>query len=880
MNRFVSLLLTAWLFFAATSAGEAAPIAAVIVAAVGLTGVAAQVATAVIGIGLSVGASAILSALFTPDTPTVIAHSGVKADVSFGGKHYHEFAFGLAATKGQYIFGNTSGTNNARLDQVYVLSTGWCESLERLFVNGEECALTQVGSGTGWIKYAVTLPDDGGTRRLWVTFWDGRPDQVANPTLIASANPTGRWTAQHIGAGACYAHVEGDYVASIESFRSILGGNALLFEFKGLRLYDWRKDSTAGGTGLHRWSDPATHEWDDNPAVAKYNFERGIHINGELAGGMGVASYDLLTDLYTAAANVCDEAVSLDGGGTEKRYRLSLIASEGAEHIDAIDAMVAAMAGMRVERQGMFGVLAGAAQLPVATITDDELIADAPVRFTAKRRRTELFNEVYGQFSDPENLWDGSDIAPVIGDAAVKTADGDEIRPVNRDLYQVTSGTQAQRLLRVAFRQNRRQATATITIGEEGIKYEVGDWIDWRGRSWVIIGHSHDLEQDTVTLGLTETHADVFAWGSGDESPVPVPPTPPGSNPRPSNVSGLALQPTAINGADDQEVPAISISWDDVTDETITSVVIDYKRSGADDSTAQRVISNRPASGSWTGIVVSAGVLAATDYEVRSTITTFPARTVTYSNWLAITTSSTYTVPSARSVYDAVAGEVPAAEIIAAPETARQVRDSLEPLPEGTGVAYDVMTHVEDLAEAAAAQLARIEALRAKTAAAAASIVRLDQVQAAGQSALAQSLLDVSTTVEEANASVSILAESIDGISARYLLAVQVANVTGGLAITGMQKADGSGEIAFNVVADKFVIVNPADDSESGAPFIFQDGQLYVAQAVIPQLSADKIDTTELSAIVANLGTVTAGKLESPDGEFLIDLTNKRIVIQ
>jgi hypothetical protein len=42
---------------------------------------------------------------------------------------------------------------------------------------------------------------------------------------------------------------------------------------------------------------------------------------------------------------------------------------------------------------------------------------------------------------------------------------------------------------------------------------------------------------------------------------------------------------------------------------------------------------------------------------------------------------------------------------------------------------------------------------------------------------------------------------------------------------------------------------------------------------------AGKISTTNLASINANLGTVTAGKMESPDGQFVIDLTNKFISI-
>jgi len=44
-------------------------------------------------------------------------------------------------------------------------------------------------------------------------------------------------------------------------------------------------------------------------------------------------------------------------------------------------------------------------------------------------------------------------------------------------------------------------------------------------------------------------------------------------------------------------------------------------------------------------------------------------------------------------------------------------------------------------------------------------------------------------------------------------------------------------------------------------------------------ITAGKIQTTTLSAIATNVGTVTAGTLQSTDGNFVIDLTNKTITI-
>lgn len=47
----------------------------------------------------------------------------------------------------------------------------------------------------------------------------------------------------------------------------------------------------------------------------------------------------------------------------------------------------------------------------------------------------------------------------------------------------------------------------------------------------------------------------------------------------------------------------------------------------------------------------------------------------------------------------------------------------------------------------------------------------------------------------------------------------------------------------------------------------------------IKALSADKISTTSLSAFSANLGRVTAGRMESASGQFVVDLTNEFVEV-
>ena len=85
------------------------------------------------------------------------------------------------------------------------------------------------------------------------------------------------------------------------------------------------------------------------------------------------------------------------------------------------------------------------------------------------------------------------------------------------------------------------------------------------------------------------------------------------------------------------------------------------------------------------------------------------------------------------------------------------------------------------------------------------------------------------------------------------------------------------------VNGDRFIIKDAAGTVEAyiynGSAWVVQadfiDGDLMVAGTI----TSDKLNVTSLSAVTADMGTLTAGKLQSTDGKFKIDLTNKEILI-
>lgn len=634
MRRILALALLALL--AGSSPAAADPISLAIGALVTSIGsIGATVGAFVTGLGvlgkalISIGLSLALSfvsSLFRPKPKQ--AEGGVQSQIQIGGDVPRSAIFGKQATAGHIVYVNTSGSSNAVLEMVFAIGDSRHEGVSRVWVNGKEAGLTQPGADPYYVV-------DGFDGKLTLTFVPGTVDQSALASLVSSANPSGRWSTDHTLTGIAYI------VARLQYDEKVFpnGVPQLLFEMEGLRLYDPRFDSTNGGTGAQRWDDPTTWVYSENPAVQLYNYQRGIFLNGERVLGMGLPASDLNTASYVAAANICDESVSLAGGGTEPRYRCGFIVSDGMQHSEVIDRFVEAMGGVIAERAGLYTVFAGVAQTSVVTITDGDLVLGRPRTFSAKKSRTERVNAVFGTYSNPDEQW--KPVAfPAFTSDTFEADDGGERLAVNLDLAQVFSVTQAQRLAMIQRRLGRLQGTAEISLPFAYIRLEAGDWITWQSnrfgftKVWQVASARIEADQ-SIRLSLREIATSVFSWISGDDELEVVQP---GITPdRPPLIGALGsfdAAPVTIDGDNGSADPAFRATWDPIEDETVTAVIIEYRIGGSGEPRQARSINRL---GGFA--VIADGIQPNTAYQARGTIETTPARATTWSDWLAFSTA-------------------------------------------------------------------------------------------------------------------------------------------------------------------------------------------------------------------------------------------------
>jgi predicted phage tail protein len=177
----------------------------------------------------------------------------------------------------------------------------------------------------------------------------------------------------------------------------------------------------------------------------------------------------------------------------------------------------------------------------------------------------------------------------------------------------------------------------------------------------------------------------------------------------------------------------------------------------------------------------------------------------------------------------------------------------------------------------------QIETISAQLGNALAAIVTETTARTNADNALAAVDQTLTTALNGNIAQVNILAASIDGIEGRFGVAI---NTNG--QVVGLIQLDGSAAGSnFTVVADKFQVAQP--DAAGGTPVpvftianVGGTNKLVLRGDMIADgtITTAKLVASALSAITANLGTITAGILQSADGKFVINLNTKQIRIE
>lgn len=802
-------------------------ISAFLVTAAGLTGTAAVVGQAVVGLGLSLGLG-YLARRTQPQQSTQVR--GMSLSLRAEVNEPREILFGRVATGGSLKYWNTYGPNGNDYVQLwFVIADHECDALEQLYVDGKAVTLQSAISNSNVSGQPVAQYPG----RMWVKFHSGAAGQTADADLVAKSG--GAWPSAYRGAGLCSVRVT--MRADPEVYKT--GRPTFRFVVRGAKLYDARKDTTAGGSGSHRYVTPSTHEWTDNPWVASYHYRRGFFVEGQRLGGMNTSVLSLPIGTWAAAMNASDETVGLKGGGNEKRYRANATVAVSSDHRSVLREFISSSAGVEVDSGGYLKPYAGVAQSPVMTITDDDMIVDGEFVYTPKLSRSQLINAVFGSFHDPAQAYEPNALPPRISPDD-EEADGGIQLSDHYALAYVTSGTQGQRICEILRRKGRFQRRLQMKLRSRFCVLEAGDWVTVSSERLGFEDLTFEVEQAaygsdlTTTVVLKETSSSIYSWTAASDELDPTNPLPvPAGGATFTTVAGIAVANAVQPGGGGAQKPALLITWTPVTDATVVDLTLEYRKAGDTVAVSKPIID--PAAGIH---VVFEGIQGGIEYEARLLPNTLPKRATVWTAWTSTGDSSDAEIVAAAGIAYAVPPETISLEMLAL-----QVRRELALVTATAAVNNSVQSglneavrQAQQTAQAAlGAVLNNTMALRAIRATSGANAIAITETLAAVGGA--------------------------DALSAQWAVAIDVnGNVTGLVQLSGNLDYT-----QFSVIADRFAVAFPGVNGGAplpvfsivdleGEPTTVISGTLIANAFKAGLVQADKVD-----AVFGSFGRMTAG---------------------
>lgn len=612
----------AW--FIATGTADAAPVFGAVAKLVSLLGATSMGALSIGGgaLGAAVGrivgglASSALSRFFRKDPPP----RGVLRQVDLGADKPLRVLLGFYPTRGHLIWAGSHGavgkTPRAYFTSVVQLSALPIDGIEGILVNGSRATLGATAHPD--YGFPVTEYRVGGRDHLWLRIYDGT-QTTPDPMLLAKyAAGSGTaddmpWSADMIGRGVAYAII------------TTLGNDQLwsgqvpdvLFEARGLKLYDRRLDGTRGGSGPQRLTDRATWTFSSNPlAAAETLLTAGFGFATEHLYGPRWPASMLPAANWLAALNACDVSTLDQAGNPQPMYRFGCdLDLRSPQRTTLLELLKCAAADFAL-CEGQALVHVGAASAPVASFTDADCSVSHPQELNAFRGLEDLFNAASATFPDPAQAW-AMVPAPTPVNAVWEAEDGGR-RSVDMPFPWVPWVEQVQRLVASTLADQRRQRVHRLVLKPRFAYLAPLDFVAWTSlrngyaAKLFKVSAVRDLPTGHVEVVLTEQDPDDYDPPSliAHNPAEPVVPAPVARQIAPGDWSVTTGAVADAGGADRR--PALVLAWDEDTLSDAAAVEFEVQVS----ATAAPVFSGVVGVASGSAIV-SAGVVPATLYRAR-----------------------------------------------------------------------------------------------------------------------------------------------------------------------------------------------------------------------------------------------------------------------
>lgn len=570
---------------------------------------------------------------------------------------------GRAMTAGSLVYANTwtdVGAPNEYLVWVIALSDVPVAGLAGFLVNGEYVTPDPAeglggSSSAGYTRFlgmANRAPsdtlfgtaieeykDDEGADNLWIRFYDGTQTYADGYCVQKWGSASDRrYGSDRIGRGMAYAvvtaKVKRDLFSGFPQFRFILDG---------AKLYDPSRDSTNGGTGTHRWEDPATWggDGDQFPVVQAYNLARGFFYEGQwLYGFQGIHTAQLPGADWVAEIEKCRLEIAAEdgpgGGPTEPQYRASGEMQVSAPIGDSFQAILSACAGRIAESGGIFKPAIGApSAVADMLLEDDDILVTHEESYRPFVGIDEIINAVTVRYPEPDESFNMK-AAPAILNAEYETEDGGQRRMEEVSLPNVPYREQAQRLARAALNEARRMRTHVLQLPTRFAILEPNDIVSWASDQWSYasklfrVDMVTDVADGEVIIQLTETDPSDFDWDRATDYTAPQITPITVTRPATQVVPGFNAEPYVLtDNAGFDRRSAIRLTWTG-GDEDVRAIQWQRRILG---QTA--VVAGSMDLGDDREVIVSDGIIANETYEFRAQFVV--DRSVSWTGWVQVT---------------------------------------------------------------------------------------------------------------------------------------------------------------------------------------------------------------------------------------------------
>jgi hypothetical protein len=429
-----------------------------------------------------------------------------------------------------------SGTSGRYLHQVLALAIHEVDSFVDVYFNQDQIANANIGAVSGNSSDGLV---SSGTyaNAAWIRRYVGNTSHSVDYILNA-AYPTA-FTTDYKGRGIAHVCLQYDWGQG-KTYTS--GVPQVTFEVKGRKCYDPRLDSSPGANPTN----PSYIAWTANPALCWADYRMA-------AFGFNMPSTDIDWTAVVNAANVCDAAVNIPGGGTNPRYTFNARISCNADPHDNEKLFIDGMMGKVAYSGGLWRVFAGAWRSSEWTIQKTDWVSIGAIQTTSPRD-TSRFNGVATYYIDPTRNWQRVECFRRFNDTYKQNDAGERIW-IEMDQSACTNEYEAQRKGEFLLRQSRNGIKVTGILPPAFMKVRTWDNVSltfdelgWNGKTFTV-SHCKLMPEGTVEVVLSEEQSTDWTDLNAGDYNAPSTSALPATNPNTAPSAPVGFSFTQIGGA-------------------------------------------------------------------------------------------------------------------------------------------------------------------------------------------------------------------------------------------------------------------------------------------------------------------------------------------